>query len=384
MNAPKTLRKPSNWQDFESLCKKLWGEIWQCPEIQKNGRLGQNQYGVDIFGVPKGEDGYYGIQCKGKSEYNDNQYSHPQFTQKELITEIELAKHFEPKLKKLYFATTALNDSKTQAFIRKKNLELISDGLFEVHLFCWESIVDLIDENKKTHNWYVNSNNYKVEQGVEFTFNDSSTAMLGLVPFYQKVTTYKLKDDDPNNFPDLLAKLKNSQPQLFVTKFNFGTYKKNHSNFTFSFRLHNTGNVPIEDYKIFLTFTGEFKTLERVSRGGGSYLAPRISWDYNIFIFDDGLEGKIIPLKEVLVGGDFINSDKIIIYPKPIESEIIIKWKLVSRDFTDEGELKLILNPEIRKDFNTEIVVDPELVRVEEGPIEDYTTEEKGGFMYGL
>ena len=74
MKASKTLRKPKNWQDFETLCKKLWGEIWQCPEIQKNGRLGQNQNGVDIYGKPKGEDEYYGIQCKGK-EYTSQSIS---------------------------------------------------------------------------------------------------------------------------------------------------------------------------------------------------------------------------------------------------------------------------------------------------------------------
>ena len=28
MIAPMQLQKPDNWQDFESLCKKLWGEIW--------------------------------------------------------------------------------------------------------------------------------------------------------------------------------------------------------------------------------------------------------------------------------------------------------------------------------------------------------------------
>ena len=74
MKASKTLRKPENWQDFETLCKKLWGEILQCPEIQKNGRLGQNQNGVDIYGKPKGEDEYYGIQCKGK-EYTSQSIS---------------------------------------------------------------------------------------------------------------------------------------------------------------------------------------------------------------------------------------------------------------------------------------------------------------------
>ena len=62
MKSSKTLRKPSNWQDFETLCKKLWGEIWNCEEIKKNGRLGQKQDGVDIYGIPEGEKQYYGIQ----------------------------------------------------------------------------------------------------------------------------------------------------------------------------------------------------------------------------------------------------------------------------------------------------------------------------------
>ena len=164
MEAPKTLARPANWQDFESLCKKLWGEIWNYPEIQKNGRLGQEQYGVDVFGIPENRTEYFGIQCKGKSEYNDNQYEHPQFTEKEILKEIEKAKTFEPKLKKWYLATTALNDSKIQTFIRNKNIEHINAGLFEIHLFSWESIVDLIFENKETYNYYVKSLNYKTTE----------------------------------------------------------------------------------------------------------------------------------------------------------------------------------------------------------------------------
>ena len=49
MQAPKSLLKPQNWQDFETLCKKLWGEIWECREIKKNGRQGQAQNGVDVY-----------------------------------------------------------------------------------------------------------------------------------------------------------------------------------------------------------------------------------------------------------------------------------------------------------------------------------------------
>jgi hypothetical protein len=101
------IRKPENWQDFEELCKLLWGEIWDCPEIKKNGRSGQNQNGVDICGIPNGENGYYGIQCKGKDEYTK-----AILTEKEVLFEIEKAKQFKPLLRKFYFATTANKDEK--------------------------------------------------------------------------------------------------------------------------------------------------------------------------------------------------------------------------------------------------------------------------------
>lgn len=71
--------------------------------------MGQDQSGVDIFGIPAGEESYYGIQCKGKSEYIDH---HPQFTEREILNEIEKAKQFSPTLKKFYLAKTALNDTK--------------------------------------------------------------------------------------------------------------------------------------------------------------------------------------------------------------------------------------------------------------------------------
>ena len=79
----KQLRKPENWQDFESLCKVLWGEIWNCPEIKKNGRTGQTQHGVDVYATPQGETEYYGIQCKGKDDYTDSE-----LTEKEIDKEI--------------------------------------------------------------------------------------------------------------------------------------------------------------------------------------------------------------------------------------------------------------------------------------------------------
>ena len=38
-------------------------------KIKKNGRNGQPQAGVDVYGISKGEMNYWGIQCKGKDDY---------------------------------------------------------------------------------------------------------------------------------------------------------------------------------------------------------------------------------------------------------------------------------------------------------------------------
>jgi hypothetical protein len=182
MLAQQSLRRPVSGQEFESLCLKLWGEIWKCPEIQKVGRSGQSQNGVDIVGTPAGEQGYWGIQCKGKSEYNDDQYQHPQFSEAEIDREIEEAKGFEPALRKLYFATTARRDSKTQAYIRKRNEALKKEGLFEVHLFSWEDIVDRIDENRATYDWYAKNQKYRLDvsirPGASLLFGKRSIVLL--------------------------------------------------------------------------------------------------------------------------------------------------------------------------------------------------------------
>jgi hypothetical protein len=52
MKASLSLIRPINWQDFESLAKKQWGEIWNCTNIRKNGCRGNNQHGVDVYGRP--------------------------------------------------------------------------------------------------------------------------------------------------------------------------------------------------------------------------------------------------------------------------------------------------------------------------------------------
>ncbi|MGQ3685945.1 MAG: hypothetical protein ACUBOA_13210 [Candidatus Loosdrechtia sp.] len=100
---------PANWQDFQSICCDLWRQIWKDPNTQKNGRQGQSQYGVDVYGRPDQGDAWAGVQCKGK----DN-YSNKSLTQDEVEDEVEKALNFKPKLSQFIIATTGVRDAKIQ------------------------------------------------------------------------------------------------------------------------------------------------------------------------------------------------------------------------------------------------------------------------------
>jgi hypothetical protein len=87
------LPPPENWQDFETLCWDIWKRVWRDPNTQKNGRTGQPQNGVDIFGRPGEGSSHSGIQCKGKDNFIEKS-----LTESELIGEVEKAKSFTPRI----------------------------------------------------------------------------------------------------------------------------------------------------------------------------------------------------------------------------------------------------------------------------------------------
>jgi hypothetical protein len=376
MNAPQTLRKPSNWQDFEALIKKLWGEIWNCPDIRKNGRNGDKQNGVDVYGIPEWEDAYYGIQCKGKDEYTDKQ-----FTENGIRGEIEKAKTFQPPLKKLYFTTTAVKNSTIEECVRKININHLNNGLFGVELYCWEDIVDLIDENKKTYDWYVKNQKYKTLQGISVTFQDRTIGLTVNPKFKQQIThfTQKTLSERPIvnpfasslQFSEQILKLSPWQNQLVKPTEIKGINKTiNLSYFPIRFLVHNTGTAPIEEYKLYFDFQGDIKDI--ADSNVIKSIFPDIKFKYTTFINKENHIVTIKPSNKVLVGDDVISSDDIFILTQPIDAKIIINWKLLSKDFKDNGQLKIYIKPEIEREYNTVLVEDPLKEEVKEYEIEEY------------
>ncbi len=124
---------PNDSKAFESLCLDLWREIWLDSNAQKNGRSGQSQSGVDVFG--QNEKGWAGVQCKQKDGLLWSEV-----TREELEKEVEAAKKFTPKLASFILATTGPRDAKVQKRARELDDEHKQQDLFSVSVWAWEDV----------------------------------------------------------------------------------------------------------------------------------------------------------------------------------------------------------------------------------------------------
>lgn len=125
---------PQSWEEFESLCADLFARIWKDPGTQKHGRQGQPQGGVDVYGRPDGVN-YSAIQCKNRKIWPPSD-----LTTDEIDEEIAKAKTWKPRLKHYIIATTAPNDEKVQAHVRKITRAHERKGLFSVRVASWDEI----------------------------------------------------------------------------------------------------------------------------------------------------------------------------------------------------------------------------------------------------
>ena len=103
---------PAPCQDFEARCLKLWRP--RLIDAKKNGRAGQPQAGVDIFGRDPKTEEWVGIQCKQRG-----QWPKKVLTVGEIEVEVEQAEGFQPPLSHFIVATTAPRDVETQRFVRE-------------------------------------------------------------------------------------------------------------------------------------------------------------------------------------------------------------------------------------------------------------------------
>ena len=344
----KTIQKPENWQDFESLCKKLWGEIWSIPmKIKKNGRNGQPQAGVDIYGVPKGETSYWGIQCKGKDEYIS-----ARLTTKEIDLEIEKARTFKPQLDVFIFSTTMNKDSSIEEYIRLKDLKSRQIGGFEILLFCWEDIADLIDENRDTYNFYVANNQHKTKFDFELYLNDFKTEFTIRPKCIRKIRKYSLKgNESEEQILGLPVSLINPSWKILMPTLN----KINESICKFEIIMKNTGGTVIEDWKVRLRVSGEYKEIMDLLGTGPMGMIDLAALKSKRTYITDNTISYTPNDNNPLIQKDnrYFNA---YIIPLCKEYTIPIEWELLARDFDKTGVIYLKVEPDYEDQYIYEYV----------------------------
>ncbi len=185
---------PENEYEFENLCLDLYKSEFG-DKTQKIGSRGQSQNGVDI----SCSDQHIGIQCK-KKELNKK------VTEKELKTEVEKAKKFQPSLKRFILATTCKRDAKIQETARLISEDHKKQKLFSVEIHSWDEIKSLFDKHPKVYKkYYSNSTNFITPDIVSSIQSDSRHEELN------RIRDLIDKDNKPNTALKLLEKFKNEK-----------------------------------------------------------------------------------------------------------------------------------------------------------------------------
>lgn len=361
----KTIQKPENWQDFETLCKKLWGEVWNIPmKIKKNGRNGQPQAGVDVYGVPKGETNYWGIQCKGKDDYTE-----AKLTKAEIDKEIDKAKTFSPKLDVFIFATTMNKDSEIETYVREKDLESRHKGEFEVLLFCWEDIADLIDENQDTYNFWVANKLHKTKFEFDVYLNDFESEFTIKPKCIRTIKRYRLKEVIDKRID--LGIIHEFNQALWIKNLNNPAVlsasqgRINEAICSFEIIMVNTGSIVIEDWRVKFTVKGEHKKImDQLGTGHmgmidiGFLTNKRTHIDENRISYSPKNNQPLIQKDNRFF--------KAYIIPHCREYSIPIEWELLARDFNKTGVLTLNVLPNYEDKFVFEDVEREDEIKVDE------------------
>lgn len=134
----------SNEEQFEDFCVDLYSRKYSSG-FQRNGRRGQRQAGVDLFGN-SGET-RVGVQCKKKALEDE-------LTETEIRDEVSKALGFKPPLTTYVFATTCKRDTKAQEVARQISEEHKGRGLFSVRVDSWDDIKLVLDDHPEVVSKY--------------------------------------------------------------------------------------------------------------------------------------------------------------------------------------------------------------------------------------
>ena len=139
--------KPLDEYDFERGIKVLFRCILGDPGVDRHGKRGQTQQGVDVHGLILGrrnsdKNKIVGIQCKRKEQGK-------KLSVREVKKEAKKARQFKPSLSEYYIVTTAPKDAKLDKLALELSVPKSGDhpeGM-RVCVWGWETLQDEINQH---------------------------------------------------------------------------------------------------------------------------------------------------------------------------------------------------------------------------------------------
>lgn len=129
---------PKSGDEFEDICVDLLKRRWGDPYVNRHGRSGQKQHGVDIYGKP--------VHLKGcGSEIAAAQCKRVKvLTEAKIKKEIQRATEFDPKPEEYLILTTMKRDAKLQKYVRTQTW-----SINRVEIMFWEDLSNWLAESDK-------------------------------------------------------------------------------------------------------------------------------------------------------------------------------------------------------------------------------------------
>lgn len=90
------LHKPKDWPAFERLCADLFTDLLNDVHADLNGRSGQRQHGIDLYGTDRRTGELVGVQCKQRDRRAYQR--HAGLSIRELQDAVTEARAFQPRL----------------------------------------------------------------------------------------------------------------------------------------------------------------------------------------------------------------------------------------------------------------------------------------------
>ena len=124
--------QPDNEIDFELFCKRFLRHQWRCPYVERLGKRGERQFGIDLIDT-SGSRPLRAAQCKHHEMHKTIPYS-------EIEPEVEEAKRYPHKLDEFHILTTARKSEDLQTKILALNARHRVSGHFIVVVRTWQDI----------------------------------------------------------------------------------------------------------------------------------------------------------------------------------------------------------------------------------------------------